>query len=471
MQAAVLHTLRDAFVPRDPALRRARIEQLRLVAGGYRNVALLPAIGVFFAVICAQWTGAAAMAAWLAACAALTYAFGRVARRFAAEAGPDALGAWTARLVGTNVVLSAAWASLGVIAWPGADVHGELLLVLFLIASMAGGAALTGPHRGLFLTNCAVYVAALTLQRVLWWDDMSIWYLALVALFAAMTFGIGQTMHEAADATIALREDKDGLIAELSAAKAESDAARLRAEQASRAKSAFLANMSHELRTPLNAILGFSEVMRDEMLGPIGTPQYRGYARDIHASGRHLLGLINDVLDLAKIEAGRFEPRDEEIDLAEAAYETFNLFRVEARGRRIALGASGLEGVRLRADGRAVRQALINLVANAVKFTPERGRVQIAASRAPCGSLELSVSDDGCGIPEADHHRVFESFGQSDHAVASGPGRGTGLGLPIVKGICEAHGGSVRLRSRPGAGTTVTIVLPASRLLAWRAAA
>jgi PAS domain S-box-containing protein len=237
------------------------------------------------------------------------------------------------------------------------------------------------------------------------------------------------------------------------------------AEMASRAKTEFLANMSHELRTPLNAIIGFAEVMHMELLGSIGNQQYRGYVGDIHDSARHLLGLINDILDVAKIEAGR-------VELSESTTQVRAIFDAVARliRERSVRAEVRLEMVvapdlpPLVADERKLKQILINLLSNAVKFTPAGGAIRMAAALDPAsGDLVITVADTGIGIAPADIARVMEPFGQVDNPI-NRKYRGTGLGLPLTKGLVELHGGSFQLESAPGVGTTVTIRLPAHRL-------
>jgi two-component system cell cycle sensor histidine kinase PleC len=263
-----------------------------------------------------------------------------------------------------------------------------------------------------------------------------------------------------------LREDRNDLIEQLTAAKIESDKARQRAETASQAKSEFLANMSHELRTPLNAILGFSEIMKGEVFGPLGSPQYTEYSRHINDSGHHLLGLFNDVLDLAKIEAGRYVVRPVEIDVRNAIDTAMKMFTVQADQGNVSLTVDVDHGLPLLlADERATQQILLNLISNAVKFTPAGGAVTVFARRSPSGGMEVGVIDTGCGIDPADINTVFEAFGQGQHDVAARD-KGTGLGLPIVRGLVEAHGGKVKLDSTLGKGTTFTCSFPRERLTA-----
>ncbi len=266
------------------------------------------------------------------------------------------------------------------------------------------------------------------------------------------------------------RAEKDALIAEIEGEKAISDEARRRAEAASVAKSRFLATMSHELRTPLNAILGFSEVMKGELLGPIRNGSYREYAANIHDSGRHLLQLINEVLDLSRIEAGRYELQEGPVRLAGVAEECLRLLnlRAESKGLRVALLA-GKELEPLWADERAIRQICLNLLSNALKFTPSGGEITVTVGTTPEGGQMLAVKDTGPGIPKEEMPRVMQAFGQGSLAQHTAEG-GTGLGLPIVQNLVRLHGGTFRLRSVLRKGTEAIVWLPSSRLLSARTA-
>jgi two-component system, cell cycle sensor histidine kinase PleC len=242
------------------------------------------------------------------------------------------------------------------------------------------------------------------------------------------------------------------------------EAAKRQADQANRAKTAFLANMSHEIRTPLNAMMGFAEILEQEVLGAHAIPLYGEYARDIADSGRHLMDLINDLLDLSKAEAMRLELSEVLIDVS----------RVVASGARLLSERAARNGVRivsavppslptLRADERKLRQMLLNLLSNAVKFTPSEGIVTVGGHVAGNGALWLSVHDTGIGMSGEDLAKAMEPWGQIDNALGRGH-VGTGLGLPLTKCLIELHGGRLDVVSTPDRGTTMALVFPATRV-------
>ena len=249
---------------------------------------------------------------------------------------------------------------------------------------------------------------------------------------------------------------------ELTKAKAEADRLRFAAETANRAKSEFLANMSHELRTPLNSIMGFAEIIADRIMGD-NWDLYSDYAQSIVQSGQHLLSLINDVLDLSKVEAGKMQLYPEELDIGLEVEEIVESVKVMAAQKGIVIDDSlGEDPIDMYADRRSMRQVVLNLMSNAIKFTPQSGTIQVTLTEGE-GHVVLKVTDNGIGIPPSDLQKVFEPFEQVRSNYLANEG-GTGLGLSLVRRLVELHGGTVEISSKPADGTTVTVKLPLNHL-------
>ncbi len=248
-------------------------------------------------------------------------------------------------------------------------------------------------------------------------------------------------------------------VTEIKASERKLIEAHSQAELANRAKGEFLANMSHELRTPLNAIIGFSEVISNELFGPIANEKYLEYIKDIHASSHHLLLIINDVLDMSKIEAGKVELAQEVVPIQCLIVEAMRMVHERAQNRNIRLVAQmPKEDVDIWADERSMKQIILNLLDNAIKFSRDGGIVE-ARVIADSPDIALEIEDHGIGMNEEEQERALQPFGQAQPAITRTYG-GTGLGLPITKGLVEAHGGTLTISSRAGCGTTVRIVLP-----------
>src|SRR5487761_1237484 len=252
-------------------------------------------------------------------------------------------------------------------------------------------------------------------------------------------------------------------ITEVRRAENELRRAKETAEAANRSKSVFLANMSHELRTPLNAIIGFSEVMLTEMLGPLGDRRYCEYAQDIHNAGKHLLEVIGDLFDMSKIESGKFELDPEWFDLGELIDSVLRIVRDRAGSAGLSREVDAADLPSVLGERRVLRQVLLNLIGNAIKFTPSGGSIEIAVQRLTDGGLVLRVTDTGIGIAPENIARALQPFGQIERAMSRDQG-GVGLGLPLSQRLVELHGGRLEVNSTVGAGTTVSVRLPADRI-------
>jgi two-component system cell cycle sensor histidine kinase PleC len=336
-----------------------------------------------------------------------------------------------------------------VLFWVPGEPTNHLFVLILMVTSAAIGTVYTAPYAPLSAFQ-GIYVATAV---ALCFSEGSVEYAMIGGMgfvISAMLTGVGFSINDGARQILTLRYSERALIAQL--------------REASQHKSAFLANMSHELRTPLNAVIGFSDVMRQELLGPVGTRAYIGYAEDIHASGSHLLTLINQVLDLSKIEAGKHELRESDVDLNRILDDAVRMIAPRAAEGGVTIINEVPRNVIIRADATALRQIAINIAMNAVKFTPPGGVVKTYGTMMQDGRLAIAVSDTGCGIRAEDLEAVFENFGQGRHDLAVRE-KGTGLGLPIVRSLMRAHGGDAVIKSELGRGTTVYLTLPRERVI------
>lgn len=371
---------------------------------------------------------------------------------------------WRMRFVVLDLVYGVAWAAVLIhpIGFDGVS-NTLMLFVMLLVVAVSSMLAASLPIAALAATLPVTAVIAVSfILRGSFEDDM----LALLALTTEGYFVLlAYRLHSSTLATIEARAEKDALIGELEQAKSISDEARYRAEAANVAKSRFLAQMSHELRTPLNAILGFSEVMKSEIFGPHAVPVYKEYSADIHNSGVHLLNLINEILDLSRIEAGRYELNEEAISLVLIVADCHHLLKLRATSRDITIHEVFERNLpRLWGDERATRQIVLNLLSNAIKFTPRGGEIWLKVGWTASGGQYLSVKDTGSGIPEDEIPIVLASFGQGSNSIKSAE-QGAGLGLPIAKSLIDMHGGTFTLKSKLRIGTEVIVTFPPERVM------
>ncbi len=428
----------------------------------------LPLLMAIVAAAALLWVRPPVVVAWGSLVFAMHLAMLVLCRRYIGTIPADVpIKTWLRRFVTAEFFTGVAWAAiLVVVQADGSNIGGieifqfaTMLVVISVVTSLAStvpAAAVAGTVP-ITLTLVAVFLGRKELLLVA---------LSVMALGAQVFFLIlASRLYSATLNMLGFRAEKDLLIAELETANSISDEARRRAEEANLAKSRFLATMSHELRTPLNAILGFSEIMKNEVLGPIGHKNYKEYVGDIHTSGQHLLNLINEILDLSRIEAGRYELHEEPVNLAHIAEDCVNLLQLKAKSKDIAIIPRFQRDLpRLWVDDRAVRQITLNLLSNAIKFTPTGGEIAVTVATSPGGGQYLSVRDNGPGIPPEEIPIVLSSFGQGSIAHKNAE-RGAGLGLPIVQALMTTHDGTFELKSKLRAGTEAIATFPQSRVM------
>ena len=431
-------------------------------SGSLVIIMLVLSIGVLSGV----WTGPITAGTWTAAVLLIHLIILLACRRFLAEIpSPQQIRAWRLRFILLDLFFGLAW-MFDLIQPIGVDESSGAfnLFVLLLLVAVSSMLASSLPIAVLALTTPVSIAVALNFLLM---GNVHGYILAGMAVTAQCYFALlACRLYSSTLATLEARAEKDALIGELEQARMKSDEARRRAEAANIAKSRFLAQMSHELRTPLNAILGFSEVMKNEIFGGHAIPAYKDYSNDIHNSGQHLLNLINEILDLSRIEAGRYELNEEPVSVCNVVEDCHHLLTLRATNRGITIHQSFEPDLpRLWADERALRQVCLNLLSNAIKFTPSGGEVWLKVGWTASGGQYMSVKDTGPGIPEEEIPVVLAKFGQGSNAIKSAE-QGTGLGLPIAKNLVELHGGTFTLKSKIRIGTELTATFPPERVMA-----
>ncbi|MCX7311161.1 MAG: HAMP domain-containing sensor histidine kinase [Alphaproteobacteria bacterium] len=394
------------------------------------------------------WVGAVMAGAWTAAVLVIHAVIITKCRQFLSEPSTTQdLKHWRLRFIILDLFYGLAW-MYNLIHPVGADEGSStfMLFVMLLVVSVSSMLASSLPIAVFAATVPVTLAVALNFALQ---GDLHNYILGIMAIASQGYFTLlAHRLYSAGLATLVARAEKDSLIGELEQAKLISDDARRRAEGSNIAKSQFLAQMSHELRTPLNAILGFSEVMKTEVFGPHHVPAYKDYSNDIHNSGQHLLNLINEILDLSRIEAGRYELNEEPVSLTAVVEDCHHLLTLRAK-----------------TDERALRQVCLNFLSNAVKFTPPGGEVWLKVGWTAAGGQYMSIKDTGPGIPEEEISVVLSKFGQGSNAIKSAE-QGTGLGLPIAQNLIELHGGTFTLKSKVRIGTELIATFPPERVMA-----
>ena len=436
------------------------------VSSQLKSAFALPILAIVVAAYCMFWANTAGVIMWLFM-VATTQAIQLVLCRQFCNADPHAINIreWGGKIAASEFLMAATWASLVYVA-SGSTGTMEHIFVIGVLVIVAAVRMSIASSYTLIVYSCMAPITMAIVMQALLHAEIVLWAMAVFAVAAEVyCLHLARNLQSTARSMLDYRAQKDALIAELEQANENSIEARKRAEQASAAKSHFLATMSHELRTPLNAILGFSEILKDELMGTHAVPCYKEYADDIHRSGEHLLTLINQVLDHSRVEAGRFQLHETAVPVHHIASDCRSLLSLK-------LAEGGIDVIEnfepnlplVHADERAIRQIWLNLISNAIKFTPPQGKIVLSVGRTRAGGVYMSVRDTGPGIPQEEIPRVLSSFGQGSLSYETAQ-EGAGLGLPIVRGLVELHNGTFELRSALGIGTEGVAEFPGSRII------
>lgn len=464
MLAGVKNWLLALVAPGNGLDAQVRIEQLRAIAKNNIQSALPnAALSLLVAAIDLQWVSLAHISIWIGSViASLLWVYHGSRRWLSQEHDIEDAGRFTWQMIRWTTPFMWLWSTMILYVWIPGNTLNNGFLITFLFASMAAGVPQTALCRHVAIAGMIIDIPLLATHSMTgtvvmdWLGPVLQTIAGLLICNLALTFGKTYRM-------IAMqRAEKDLLARDLANTAEQLAKARDMAQEASKAKSDFLANMSHELRTPLNAIIGFSDMIGAEALGPIMPKKYGDYVVDIHKSGMHLLNLINNLLDLAKIEAGKQDLVETNVLIGEAVETALRLIQTQARKAEIGLNTEIDETLSLFADEHGIAQMLTNLLSNAVKFTPPGGTVTAFAHTIGEGGLALGVKDTGIGMEPEEVSRALEPFVQVAH-IATVEGWGSGLGVPLVKALIELHGGTFHIESHKGVGTCAWGEFPAHR--------
>ena len=449
----------------DPELEYDRLNMfVRNELGG---VVTMPLLAIVIALAMLFWAPVNEVLTWLLILFAAKTLLLSLCQQFAnGKKSEINVELWRRNLVAAELIHGIAWAGVAYVGYDSPDpaVHMFVfaaIIVILTIRVMFASSIMPIVYAGTIPLSMALFARFAFLGTPFYLTIGSL-VCGVHVYFLFLSHGLNSTINT----MLEFRAEKDYLIADLEEAKAISDSARARAEAASMAKSRFLATMSHELRTPLNAILGFSEVMERELLGKMENETYKEYCGNIQASGKHLLKIINEILDLTRIEAGRYELEEKDVMLSAVVRDCCKLLALKASGKKIRFVedyAAGLEPIW--ADERSVHQICLNLLSNALKFTPTQGTIITFVGTNREGEQFIRITDTGPGIPEDEIPKVMQAFGQGSLAHENAEG-GTGLGLPIVINLIELHGGRFEITSELRKGTSVAVFFPKERVLA-----
>lgn len=445
------------------------VERLVTYAENHQNAILsIPLFIGIVALVVANWLGVMLPIYW-AAITLLSYGMlFSLSRRFIQTGQYETdLGDWRNRFMFGQILVAFSWSLLAYYYCASCNIADTYFIIQFstILVLQAVTMILSYGFGASLLITSAPPTIILAVRLMMTYDVAPMVMGAILIASQVFFYFVADRFRLSVLSGLAHQAEREDLIAELETAKSMSEEARRRAEEANLAKSRFLATMSHELRTPLNAILGFSEVMQGEVLGPLGNDTYKEYMNDINASGTHLLNVINEILDLSRIEAGRRDLNEEAIRLSHIVDDARHMVNLKAKTKGVTITLNAEENMPLIwADEKAVRQIALNLLSNALKFTPTGGQIIIDIGWTTAGGQYFSVKDSGPGIAEEEIPIVLSSFGQGSIAIKSAE-QGTGLGLPIVQALMHMHNGKFELKSKLREGTLVIATFPRSRVL------
>jgi two-component system cell cycle sensor histidine kinase PleC len=372
---------------------------------------------------------------------------------------------WINMMSASELVQGVCWVMPLFLFWPGANSLQGAYLVAFTMAIIAVRLLVVNNFMPVLVAGTGIMTIGVAMRCIAQAEPIYYALAGLIITLEVFFLFVARQLGDTARDMVKYKAQKEDLIEELKLERDKAETEKTKAEEANQAKSIFLATMSHELRTPLNAIMGFSEILKREMFGPLSVPAYKDYAGDIHHSGRYLLDLINDILDLSRIEAGRRDIQEEPFDILVCVKSAKALLNGKAQEKSISVTVDIEPSLpKLMGDLRGVNQILINLLTNAIKFTPAGGAVVVSAIRNAAGAMVVSVKDNGPGIPAHEINSALDSFSRGAIATKDAID-GAGLGLPIVKGLMDLHGGDVAINSKLGEGTEVLATFPARRVL------
>jgi two-component system cell cycle sensor histidine kinase PleC len=432
-----------------------------------RVAAVLPVLALVFAATSLAWTSWVSCAIWFA-CALLSQCAQlyvcRLHQTQHKESGLS-INEWIGMLAASEFLYATCWALPLYLFWQTGNIFQHTFLFASLMVIIAIRIMIASNFMPVVIAGTG-FIAVNMLARCA--IEAGPYYIAIGAMIIVVEvffIHLARRLQSNARDMLIFKSQREELITELQTAKDQAESARSRAEEANRAKSRFLATMSHELRTPLNAIMGFSEILSHEMMGPHAVSAYKDYSSDIHHSGHYLLNLINDILDLSRIEAGRREILDEPVSVSKEALDSIKLVNFKAKEKQQTIATDFPPDLPpLSGDRRSVRQIWLNLLSNAVKFTPSKGHIELTAKREPVGDISITVRDNGPGMTDEDVEIALNAFSRGKMATKKAID-GAGLGLSIVNGLARLHGGDLQIKSEVGKGTQVTVTFPQRRVL------